>query len=632
MAAMEWKLKRLEELYEKRRCGVDEALSKIKPGSRIFISTGCAEPQFLVRNLSRFPGNIADTEILHLISLNVSPYTDAKFRDMFRLNTFFIGRAARDAVGRGEADYSPIFLSEIPKIIKTGRLHIDVALVQVTPPDAYGNCSLGMSVETVKAAIEHAPYVVAQVNPRMPRTMGDSFVSIEQLEAIVEHQEPVIEFVSEEPDEVAEKIGFYVSRLVPHGATIQAGIGAIPNAVLRHLKDKRDLGVHTEMFSDGLIDLYEAGVITNAKKTFRPGKIIAAFCMGTRRLYDTIDGNPAFEFYPTDYVSDPRNISRNDDMVAINSALEIDLTGQVCADSLGHKFYSGIGGQADFIRGAALARNGRPIIALPSTARRGKVSRIVPVLSSGAGVVTTRGDVHYVVTEYGIAYLHGKSIRERALALVNIAHPEYREGLLQEAKKLNYIYPDQELPPPGGAIYPEHYRWTFSGKDGQAVQFRPIRAVDEDKLRRLFYALSPDDIYYRFMGAMRTLPHRKAQPLVVMDYEEKFALVGYVGEEPNDEFVAVGRWFLDRATNLAEVAFTVVPDWQNRGVGTFMLKTLVDVAREKGIFGFTAEVLSTNRKMLSVLGKSGLKVSSHLEDGVYFISMRFSEKEETADS
>jgi acyl-CoA hydrolase/GNAT superfamily N-acetyltransferase len=632
IAVMEWKLKRIEDLYEKRRCSVDAALSRIKPGNRIFISTGCAEPQFLVQNLSRFPGNIADTEILHLISLNVSPYTDTKFRDMFRLNTFFIGRAARDAVGHGEADYSPIFLSEIPKIIKTGRLHIDVALVQVTPPDAYGNCSLGMSVETVKAAIEHASYVVAQVNPQMPRTMGDSFVGVEQLDAIVEHEEPVIEFISEEPDEVAEKIGFYVSRLVPHGATIQAGIGAIPNAVLRHLKDKRDLGVHTEMFSDGLIDLFEAGVITNAKKTFHPGKIIAAFCMGTRRLYDTIDDNPVFEFYPTDYVSDPRNISRNDDMVAINSALEIDLTGQVCADSLGHKFYSGIGGQADFIRGAALARNGRPIIALPSTAKDGEVSRIVPVLSSGAGVVTTRGDVHYVVTEYGIAYLHGKSIRARALALVNIAHPKFREGLLKEAKQLNYVYSDQELPPADGALYPEHYRWTFGTKDGREIQFRPIRAVDEDKLRRLFYKLSADDIYYRFMGAVRTLPHKQAQPLVVLDYEEKFALVGYVGDEPNEEFVAVGRWFLDRVTNLAEVAFTVTPDWQNQGVGTFMLKTLLGVAREKGISGFTAEVLSTNRKMLNVLSKGGPSVNSHLEYGVYSISMRFDELEETADS
>ncbi|MFA6471819.1 MAG: acetyl-CoA hydrolase/transferase C-terminal domain-containing protein, partial [Candidatus Latescibacterota bacterium] len=406
---MEWKIPRLQKVYESRICTVENAFQKIKPGNRIFIGTGCAEPQYLVNNMIHFPQNFSDSEILHLISLNTAPpYADPKYRHMFRLNTFFIGRAARDAVVRGDADYTPIFLSEIPKLMNSGRLHIHVALVQVTPPDTFGNCSLGISVETVKAAVVNADYVIAQVNPQMPRTLGDSFVSVELLDAIVEYTEPVMEYLPEEPDETDERIGYYVSRLVPNGSTIQAGIGRIPNAVLKHLADKRNIGVHSEMFSDGIIDLYEAGVINNNQKTFHPGKVIAAFCIGTKRLYDTIDNNPIFEFYPTDYVSDPRNISRNDNMVAINSALEVDLTGQVCADSLGHQFYSGIGGQADFIRGSALARGGRPIIAIPSTAKNGTISRIVPYLSPGAGVVTTRGDVHYVVTEYGIAYLHGK--------------------------------------------------------------------------------------------------------------------------------------------------------------------------------------------------------------------------------
>ncbi len=621
--AVEWRLQRLKQVYGERLCTVEEAFKKIKPGRRIFIATGCAEPQYLVKNLSRFPKNVADAEVVHLISINAFPYSEEKLHNLFRLNTFFIGRAARDAVARGEADYSPIFLSEIPRIIKSGRLHIDVALVQVTPPDAFGNCSLGVSVETVKAALEHADYVIAQVNSHMPRTLGDSFVSVESLNSIVEHDEPILEYLPEEPDEVSDRIGFYVSRLVPHGATIQAGIGKIPNAVLRHLRDKRDLGVHTEMFSDGLVDLYEAGVITNRKKTFHTGKVVAAFCMGSRRLYDTINNNPSFEFYPTDYVSDPRNISRNDNMVAINSALEIDLTGQVCSDSLGHKFFSGIGGQADFIRGAALARKGRPVIAIPSTAKKGEVSRIVPILSPGAGVVTTRGDVHYVVTEYGIAYLHGKSIRERALALINIAHPRFRKLLLEEARKLKYVYEDQEIPKEGEVLYPEHYSWTLSAREGREINFRPIKPTEEDKLRRLFYSLRDDDVYYRFMGAMRTLPHSRAQPLVVLDYEEKFAIVGYVGEEPDEEFVGVGRWFLDRATNTAEVALTVHPDWQGNGIGTFMLSTLVDLAKEKGISGFTAEVLATNRRMMGILHRSGYNIKTRLEDGVYLISFGF---------
>ncbi len=628
---MSWRLERMRKLYEKRLTTVSKALGAIRPGRRIFIGTGCAEPQYLVTNLKNFAGTMADSEILHLVSLNVSPHTDAAFRRNFRLNTFFIGQAARDAVHSGEADYTPIFLSEIPKIIKTGRLHIDVALVQVTPPDSFGNCSLGMSVECVKAAVQHADYVVAQVNPRMPRTMGDSFVSIEDLDAIVEHEEPVLEYRPKPPDEVAERIGFYVSRLVPNGATIQAGIGSIPNAVLKHLQDKKDLGVHTEMFSDGLVELYEKGVITNRKKTFHPGKIVAAFCLGTRRLYDLIDDNPVFEFYPTDYVSDPRNIARNDNMVAINSALEIDLTGQVCADSLGHRFYSGIGGQADFMRGAALARNGRPIIALPSTARDGTVSRIVPILSPGAGVVTTRGDVHYVVTEWGIAYLHGKSIRERAMALINVAHPKFRPWLLEQAKKLQYVYQDQELPPEGGARYPERYRWAYETPKG-TIHIRPIRSDDEDRLRRFFYELREEDVYYRFMGTVKTLPHDRAQPLVVLDYEEKFALAAYVGEEGQERFVGVARWFLDRSTNMAEVAFTVHPEWQGMGLGRFLFQILVDVAREQGIAGFTAEVLRDNRRMLNIFYRSGFDVHTQAEEDVYLISFRFDSQMHPQDS
>ena len=624
---MEWKIPRLKELYESRLCTVEKAFSKIKPGNRIFIATGCAEPQYLVRNMVEFPQHFADTEILHLVSMYPNPpYIDPKFRHMFRLNTFFIGHAVRDAVHRGDADYTPIFLSEIPKLIKTGRLHLDVTLMQVTPPDKFGNCSLGVSVETDKAAVQYANYTIAQVNPRMPRTLGDSLVNVEELDAIVEYEEPILEAIPAEIDEEAERIGYYVSRLVPNGATIQAGIGTIPNAVLKHLRDKRNLGVHTEMFSDGLIDLYESGVINNTQKTYHPGKIVAAFCIGSQRLYDTIDNNPVFEFYPTDYVSDPRNIARNDNMVAINSALEVDLTGQVCADSIGHQFFSGIGGQADYIRGSALARNGRPIIALPSTAREHEVSRIVPILTPGAGVVTTRGDVHYVVTEYGIAYLHGKNIRDRVLAMINIAHPKYRQWLLDEAKKLNYIYQDQQLPPVGGSLYPENVSWSLAINEEEAISFRPIKPTDEDKLRDLFYNLREEDIYYRFMAAVKTLPHSKAQPLVILDYEEKFAIAGYVGEEPDEKFVGVARWLLDRATNTAEVAFTVHPEYQNYGIGSFMLNKLIETAREKGISGFTAEVLRGNRKMLNVFNKCGFNINLKLEEGVYFLSFMFDEK------
>jgi len=625
---MKWRIPRLKELYKEKLCKIGQAYSKIKPGSRIFISTGCAEPQYLTANLENYPASIADTEILHLVSLGESPYLKSTCKDMCRLNTFFIGHSAREAVKRGDADYAPMFLSEIPKLMKSGRIRVDVAFIQVSPPDPFGNCSLGVSVEASKAAVDCANYVVAQVNKNMPRTLGDSFVNVEQLDAIVEYDEPILEYVADPPDDVSRRIGFYVSRLVPNGSTIQVGIGSIPNAVLENLKDKRDLGVHTEMFSEGLVDLYEAGVINNRKKSFHNGKIIAAFCIGQKGLFDTIDNNPVFEFYPFDYVSDPRNIAKNDDMVAINSALEIDITGQVCSDSIGPEFYSGIGGQADFVRGSALAHNGRPIIAIASTAKDGQISRITPMLTQGSGVVTTRGDVHYVVTEYGIAYLHGKSIRERAMAMINIAHPKFRRYLLEEAKKLNYIYPDQELPPEDGSLYPEFYSWNYKTHDNIEVNIRPIKPIDEEKLRRFFYGLREEDIFYRFMGAVQTMPHTKAQPLVVLDYEEKFAIAAYLGTDEKDgqeEFVGVARWFLDRATNKAEVAFTVSPHMQGRGIGTYLLQRLIDVAKEKGISGFTAEVLAANRKMLSVFYKSGYKVKSQLDSGIYDIEFNFND-------
>ncbi|RJO63270.1 MAG: GNAT family N-acetyltransferase [Myxococcales bacterium] len=623
---MEWKIEAMRALYESRLTTAANAISHIKAGSRIYVGTGCALPQYLVGSLVRYGDAIDDAEVVHLVSLADTPFTDPRYCRRFRLNAFFIGEAAREAVRRGDADYTPVFLSEVPGLIHSGQLSLDVALVQVTPPDPYGNCSLGVSVETTKAAVERAAYVIAQVNPRLPRTAGDSFVSVKELDALIEHEEPVLEFHPPEPDEVAEKIGFYASRLVPDGATIQAGIGSIPNAVLKHLKDKRDLGVHTEMFSDGLIDLYEAGVITGRKKTLRPGKIVAAFCLGTRRLYEMIDDNPDFEFRTTDYVSDPRRIALNDNMAAINSALEIDLTGQVCADSIGTRFFSGFGGQADFIRGAALAKGGRPIIALPSTARGGEASRIVPTLKAGAGVVTTRGDVHYVVTEYGIAYLHGKTIRQRALALINIAHPRFRASLLEEAKALSYVYPDQTLPPPGSGLYMEKQYWTYAAPDGRTAAVRPLTPADEEDLRHLFYSLTDTDIYYRFMGTVKTLRHAEVLPLVVLDYEEKFAVGAWAGEEPAQQLVGVARWFLDRKLNRAELAVTVGPDWQGKRLGKYLFNLLLDVARQKGVAEMSAEVLGGNRRMMAIIAKCGYNIHTRLEEGVYSVIIYLNEK------
>ena len=382
-----------QDIYTKRLMSARKAIGKIHSGCRIFLGSGCAEPQHLLYELVKQGGTtdrLHDVEIVHILTVGNAPHAEQRFTRHFRHNSLFVGSGVRNAVYEGVADYTPIFLSEIPAMLRSGRMPLDVALLQVSPPDRFGFCSFGISVEAHKAAADAAELVIAQVNPLMPRTLGDTFIHVSELDCIVEYEEELIEVPPSPADEVSKSIARHISRLVEDGSTIQFGIGKIPNAVLHYLADKKDIGVHTEMISDGIIDLIESGVVTNSKKSFHPGKILAAYCIGTRRLYDYVDNNPMFEFHPTDYNSWPINIAKNRKMVAINTALEVDLTGQVCAGSLGYRIYSGIGGQADFMRGAALAQEGKPIIALPSTAKSGTVSRIVPHLTEGAGVVTTR--------------------------------------------------------------------------------------------------------------------------------------------------------------------------------------------------------------------------------------------------
>jgi len=403
--------------YKDKITTAPAAMRLIKSGNSIFIGTGCAQPQHLVNALVEHSSKIYDAHIIHLLTMGTAPYAHEKFREKFKMNSFFIADNVRDAFAKGIGDYTPIFLSEIPLEFETGRIPVDVALISVTPPDVNGLCSLGVSVDIVKSAAANAKYVIAQVNTRMPRTFGDCFVHVNAIDVLVPHDEDIIEIPVPESDDTLRRIGQNIARLVEDGSTIECGIGRIPQALAEFLKDKKDLGIHTEMFSDWIIDLIECGAITCAKKSLNRGKIIASFCMGSKRLYDYVDNNPLFEFYPTEYVNDVHIIGQHEKMVGINVGLEIDLTGQVCSDSLGYQFYSGIGGQVDFIRGAARSRGGKAIIAMPSTARDDQISRIVPRLTEGAGVVTTRGDVHYVVTEYGVAYLHGKSIRERVMDL-----------------------------------------------------------------------------------------------------------------------------------------------------------------------------------------------------------------------
>ncbi len=417
--------------YRKKRVSAEEAVSLVESGQRLYVSGNAATPFVLLEALAARAEELRDVEVLHVLLLGEGPQNPISRPGMekhFRHNSLFVGPADREAVNRGEADYIPVFLSEIPELLRT-QLVPDVALIHTSPPDEHGFLSLGVECISTKAAVEAARCVIAQVNERMPRTLGDAFVHVSSVDRVVEVDEPLPTLATGEPDEVSQKIAAHIAELIEDGATLQLGIGAIPDAVLRLLRHHRDLGIHTEMVSDGVRELMEQGVITGRRKTLHKGKVVTTFILGSEALYAYVADNPAFEVHPVDHTNDPFVIAQNDRMVAINSAIEVDLSGQVCADSIGYRIYSGIGGQVDFVRGAARSRGGKPIIALPSTARGGTVSRIVPHLQEGAGVVTTRGDVHYVVTEYGVAYLHGKNLRERAEALIRIAHPKFREEL-----------------------------------------------------------------------------------------------------------------------------------------------------------------------------------------------------------
>jgi acetyl-CoA hydrolase len=421
----------------------DEAVKVIKSGDNLVIQPGCAVPMELVRAMVRRKDELQNINIYHILTVGPLPYIEPGMEKHFRHVAFFMGGNVRKAVNEGRADFVPIFLSEVPLLFKNGIIKSDIALINVSPPDEHGFCSYGVDVGTIKTPAEKSQIIIAQINKNMPRTLGDSFIHINKIKYIIEYDEPIQELPQVDPDmtpetsEIYNKIGSYIADLIEDGSTLQMGIGAIPDAVLTFLKNKKDLGIHTEMFSDGIIELIEEGIVNNEKKTLHPGKIIAGFILGTKKSYDFIDNNPIAEFHPQEYVNDPSIIAKNYKMVAINSAIEVDLTGQVCADSIGTKLYSGIGGQVDFIRGAARSEGGKPIIALPSTTKDFKISRIVTTLKPGAGVVTSRGDVHYVVTEYGMAHLYGKSIRERAKSLTDIAHPAFKEELTKFAKE-NY--------------------------------------------------------------------------------------------------------------------------------------------------------------------------------------------------
>jgi len=613
--------------YDKKIVTPEVAFSNIHRGDHIFIGTGCGEPQYLVSALIKYveshPKAFFDAEVFHIWTLGVAAYTEEKFKYNFRHNSFFIGNSTRDAVNQGLADYTPIFLSQVPKLLMDKVIPIDVAIIQTSPVDKHGYMSLGVSVDITKVAVDNAKLVIAQINENMPRTHGDGFVHVDDVDFIIPYNEPLLEYEAQVSDEIAHKIGYYVSRIVQDGDTIQVGYGSIPNAILANLGNKKHLGVHTELLTDGIVELMKKGVIDNTKKTINRGKTVATFCMGKKDTYTFINDNPAVEFRTIDYTNNPLIIAQHENMCAINSALQVDLTGQATAESLGKTFYSGIGGQADFMRGAVLAKRGKTILTLPSTAQDGTVSRIVPCLPEGAGVTLNRGDIHYVVTEYGIAYLHGKSIRERAMELIAIAHPKFRPWLIKEAKNLNIIYKDQAFIPGKEGTYPEHLETYRTTRSGLEILLRPVKMSDEPILKDFFYSLSDESLYRRFISVRKDIPHETLQEFVIIDYTKEMVILAILPSENKEEVIGVGQYSIDETTHTAEVALVVRDDFQNKGVGTELLSYLTMLARKQGLLGFTAEVLATNTPMLHLFEKMGFDIQKRRVEGTYELKMAF---------
>lgn len=620
-------LEKIKQQFPEKFASENVIFGKIKRGARIFVSTACGEPQYLLNALIKYvesnPKAICDAEVYQVWTMGVAPYTDVRFKDQFRQNTFFVGMNARQSVNEGFSDFTPVFLSQVPNLFDRGLVPIDVALIQTSLPDEHGYMSLGVSVDITRAAVRNADVIIAQTNAHMPRVHGNTFINVRDVDFLVHHDEPLLEFQNLMSNEIAERIGKHVARIINDGDTIQVGYGSVPNAIMGALRGKKHLGVHTELLTSGIVQLMKDGVIDNSQKTLIRNKTVASFCMGTQETYEYLHDNPGIEFCPIDYLNNPLVIAQNENMTAINSALQIDLTGQATAESLGSTFMSGIGGSADFMRGAVLAKGGKTILAIQSTAKNGAISRIVPNIDQGAGVTLNRGDVHYVVTEYGIAYLHGKNIRERAMSLIAIAHPDHRQWLIEEAKKHNFIFKDQAFIPGQRGEYPEDIETVRQTKRELCIMLRPVRINDEPMLKEFFYDLSDQSLYRRFMSSRQDMPHERLQGFVVIDYSREMVILATVNDGEKEIIVGLGQFSIYEESHTAEVAFVVRDSWQGKGIGSELLNYLTHLAVKQGLQGFTAEVLTENKAMLHLFEKMNFDMKKSIEAGTYELDMKF---------
>ncbi|MCB2186668.1 MAG: GNAT family N-acetyltransferase [Deltaproteobacteria bacterium] len=613
---MDWK-----ELYQKRRTDAARAMRSLRSGSRIFLGSGCGEPRFLAHALAAQADRLSDVEVVQVLAVVPDVHTESRYAGSFRTKQFFVAAGARQAISEGRADYTPVYLSDVPRLIESGRLTLDAALIQVSPPDEHGYLSLGVAVDVMPDVLDQVRVVIAQVNPRMPRTMGDSFVHVSRIHHLVEQEEPLISFSVPHPDEIIVEVAKKVARMIGNGATIQCGIGRLAQAVLPELKGKKDLGVHTDVLTEAYVDLVEAGAVTGAAKSLFKNKIVASFCLGGEKLWNFVNNNPQVEMHPVRLTNDQSLIAQNSHMTTVHEALEVDLTGQVCADAIGSRIYSGVGGMVDFLRGAMASPGGQALMVLTSTRPDGS-SRIKATLSEGAGVGITRAAVRTVVTEYGPAYLHGLSIRERALALIDIAHPNHRDSLLTQAREMGLISPSQILVPLFTGVYPEKYQCFRTLKDGAHVFLRPVKPTDERLVQEFFYAMSDREVYYRFLHGIKAFPKKDMQKMVNVDYHREMTILALEGEFGNELLVGLARYVVSE-DQVPEVDFAVRGDHQGRGLGRVLVHRLIEIAQERGHRVIKAYVMTDNQPSLKLLYGLGYAVTGTVSQGVVDLTVHF---------
>ncbi len=612
--------------YVEKLSSAKNALQHIRPGQRVFIGSSCGEPQYLVNELSQSSARFTDLEIVRLLSIESGPLTliaNKSHSQQFNIRSFYLGSASPNLIKKNQRFITPINLSQIPRLFKSGLMPLNAALIQASPPDDFGWMSLGVSVDITLAACESADIVICQVNPNMPRVLGRSFIHVNDVNFIVEHEEELLTIKPMPELETANVIAKHISRLIDDGSTLQTSLGVTNEATMVCLSDKNDIGIHSQYLTDSIMRLFSMGVVTNKKKGFNNGKLVAGSAVGSNLLYEFIDDNPSIEFHPSDYINNPAIIARHNSMVSLNTAMAIDLTGQVAADALPYNNYTGINGLLDFTRGAAMSENGKSILMMTSTSDHGRQSRIVPSLSD-IPVVVPRGDVQFIATEYGVVNLFGKTLQERAMALISIAHPDFRDELFSKAKELNLIDVERKFKQAIKGIYPVKYEQIIE-INTIPITFRPAKPVDQRSVQEHYYTMNRGDIVSRFFHEKKSFVHDQIETTYEIDYINDLTIVATIGELGFEKIIAVGEYFRNTIINMAEIAFSVSREYQGMGIAQILQEKLATAAKDNGIKGLIAYTSPQNKGMIRLFNKLPYGISSEKDDDMIILNCLFSE-------